>query len=193
MPFPGICLFSLNSHGNVWRNQMDAFPFVIAHGTLTARASCWACTLTFIIKYCWPLGAMCCLSSGADMSQAQRDDLITTSLSLLCPASGGLCDWNNTLVIFAFRVVRRLFHSYVSPQASCIHNHKALTCWIRPDKWCINESNRMCFSHALNNIRRPGARVRACLGSRRSCWQSSMGKEAHCVIIISCIRSLVGR
>lgn len=36
-------------------------------------------------------------------------------------------------------------------------------------------------------------RVCAWLGSRRSCWQGSVGEGAHCVIIISCMGSPVGR
>lgn len=42
------------------------------------------------------------------------DGLIINLLFPLFPASDGLCDWNNTMVIFVFRVIRQLSYSHAS-------------------------------------------------------------------------------
>ncbi len=108
------------------------------------------------------------------------DGLIINLPSSLFPASDGLCDWNNTFVIFACRVIRQLSNSDVSLHEAWTDLLLLSGCFdIFYEMWQMGFIS-MCTTH-----------VRICLGCRRIRWVLSREREG---VSLSSVhrRSLVG-
>lgn len=148
-----FCLFALNIRGGIQRNKLDAWQQT--HCT----CGCLRVPSAHVDIYPWIL-------------LTARSSVLLVQQSGHEPGSAWWPDRQFTFVSCFRRPLRLKTTLFPSPHVS----HRALTCWIRPDKFCINDSIFMCKSRAWNNIRLPAVRACACLGSRRSCWQSGVGE-----------------